>query len=61
MEQQYTGTIIEESLEDKKILDSINVINTKVSDEENLEERWHMHKVNVTEREILNLAQHCLG
>jgi hypothetical protein len=52
----YKGTIVEESLVDKKALESFRILNTIETDEENLAEHWHIHKVEGDEISIQKLA-----
>ncbi len=44
----YTGTIVEESLEDNRVLNDLNILNVHITNEENPRERWHMYKVEAT-------------
>lgn len=53
----YTGTIIEESLEDKSVLKGIKIISTRVAktDEEDATpwlKEWTLHKVEVSEDKV---------
>lgn len=49
---KYSGTIISESLSDPKILDSLKIISSRVTDDENPQDRWHLYSVEVSEKEI---------
>ena len=57
MEKEYKGTIVEESLEDNRILNDIEIIGFRISNSEDLEDRWHLCKVNVSREDIEKLSQ----
>lgn len=52
----YTGTIVEESLEDKRVLENLHVLNVRVTDEEDPAERWHLYTVEATIEQIEKLS-----
>ena len=60
--QTFKGTIIEESLEDKSVLDDVKIISTKV---ENVTERhktpwikqWALHKVEISPDKAQEIAE----
>ncbi len=54
----YKGTIVEESLEDNRILNDLNIIGFKISKDENPEDRWHLYTVKVTENDIRKVSQY---
>ncbi|SRR3989344_1324901 len=49
----YSGVIIEESLENKRVLEDFKIVESEVSSD--LE--WRMHKVEVTKDQIEKLSQ----
>ncbi len=58
----FRGIIIEESLEDKKILKSLNILKTiveKTSPEDNTPwlKKWTMHTIEVTEDKAMEIAE----
>ncbi len=53
---QYTGTIIEESLVDNRILNDFEIISVRITDDENPLERWHLYKVKSTKENPLKLS-----
>lgn len=57
MNNEYKGIIVEESLDDKSILNNLEVVRVETSDPEASEERWHFHTVKVSKEEIDNLAK----
>jgi hypothetical protein len=54
---KFKGVIIEESLKDNRILNRLKIISIKISTEENSNERWHLYKVLVSEKEIDELSK----
>lgn len=57
MSKEYKGIIVEESLEDNKILNSLKIIKSRVTKEENPSDRWHLHTVIVSMDEITRLSK----
>jgi hypothetical protein len=49
---KYRGAIIKESLQDAKILDNIEVIDIKVTDDENPADQWSIYTVLIKKEEI---------
>lgn len=58
MEKEYKGTIVEESLEDSRILNNLDIRGFKISSDEKPEDRWHLYTVNVSKKEIENLSKY---
>ena len=56
MEKQYKGTIIEESLEDNRILNNMEIVGFRISKDEKPQDRWHLYTVKVSKEEIEKLA-----
>lgn len=56
MNKEYKGIIIEESLEDNRILNDFNVVDVQITNENNPNERWHLYKVKVSKEEIEKLS-----
>lgn len=54
---KYNGIIVEESLEDNRVLNKLNIIKIEITDEEILSDRWHLYTVKVSEKEILTLSK----
>jgi len=54
---KYTGVIIEESLGNKEIIKQLKVLNLKVTDDENPNDRWHIYTVQVTREQIVEIQQ----
>lgn len=58
----YTGTIIEESLEDKKVLDEINIVKTKIEKvtakhKTPWVKEWNLHSVEIPDKDAEKIAQ----
>lgn len=50
------GTIVEESLKDNRILNSFVIKSVRISSAQNPADRWHLHRVEVSEEQIKTLA-----
>jgi|SRR3989338_9108457 len=48
--------IVEESLEDNRVLNDFHIINVRITDENNHAERWHVYKVETTKEQLQNFA-----
>jgi len=57
MIKKYKGIIIEESLEDNRILNDLEIIKFEITKDENPADRWHIYTVLVSEEEIERLAK----
>lgn len=57
MNSDYKGTIVEESLEDNRIINDLDVIGFKISKDENPADRWHLYTVKVSKDEIKKLSK----
>lgn len=57
MFKKYKGIIVEESLKDNRIVNDLEVIEVRISDEEKPEERWHLYTVKVSKKEIEKLSK----
>jgi len=44
MIKDFTGIIVEESLEDDRILNDFEIVSVKISKEDEPENRWHLYK-----------------
>ena len=56
MSKEYKGTIIQESLIDDRILNKLEIIGYKITQEDNPEERWHLFDVVANEKDIEKLS-----
>ena len=57
MSKDYTGTIVEEGLTDNRIINNLEIVGVKISDDENPSERWHLYTVKVSKEDIEKLAK----
>jgi hypothetical protein len=55
--KKYKGTIVEEGLEDRSVLGDFDITETTVTDDENPNDRWHMHKVLADMEQIEKLSK----
>ncbi|MFA6082587.1 MAG: hypothetical protein WC773_04255 [Patescibacteria group bacterium] len=55
---KYTGTIVEESLDDNRLINEFNILNTRISGAENPADRWHLYKVDATKEQLEELSKH---
>jgi hypothetical protein len=58
MNIEYKGIIVEESLEDNRILNEIDIIDFRISKDENLADRWHLYTVKVTKDDIQKVSRY---
>lgn len=49
---KFKGCIVEESLEDNRILNNIKIIKVRITREEDASERWHIYNSILTEKDI---------
>ena len=56
--QKWKGCIVEESLDDNRVLNNIEVVKIKISSEEDPEKRWHIYNSLLSESEIDNIHVH---
>ncbi len=57
MNKEYKGIIVEESLEDNRIINNLEVEKIEISGTENPSDSWHLYTVQVSKEEIDNLAK----
>jgi hypothetical protein len=58
MNINYKGTIVEESLEDNRILNDIDIIDFRISKDDNPADRWHLYTVKVTKDDIQKVSRY---
>ena len=58
MNINYKGTIVEESLEDNRILNDIDIIDFRISKDENPADRWHLYTVSVGKDDIKKISEY---
>lgn len=52
----YTGTIIEESLEDNRILNDFEIVSVRITRDENPLECWHLYRIRSSKENLLKLS-----
>lgn len=57
MSKKYKGIIVEESLKDNRIVNALEIVEVKVSDEEDPKDRWHLYTVRVSKEDIKILSK----
>ncbi|MCR4323053.1 MAG: hypothetical protein NUV61_03110 [Candidatus Azambacteria bacterium] len=57
MGKKYKGTVVEESLEDNRILNELEITGFRISSDEDPQSRWHLYTVKVSEEDILKLSK----
>jgi len=57
MPEKYTGTIVEESLEDNRILNDFTITSVRISKADNPLDRWHLYTVSVSLEDIERLSE----
>lgn len=58
MQKDYIGTIVEESLDDNRVLNGVEIIRFKITKDDDPAERWHLYKVRVSKEDIENLSKY---
>lgn len=53
---KYKGIIIEESLDDNRAINGLEVVGIHITGQENPSERWHLYTVMVNKEEIGSLS-----
>ncbi|AJA47058.1 hypothetical protein CPAST_c09580 [Clostridium pasteurianum DSM 525 = ATCC 6013] len=61
MNKEYIGIIVEESLNDNRILNGLDIKKIHITNHNNPKDRWHMYEVNVSKEEIGELSKHIIG
>jgi hypothetical protein len=56
MVKDYKGVIVEESLEDNRSINDMEIISVRISDDEMPVNRWHLYTVKVSLQDIGNLS-----
>ena len=56
MVNEYKGIIVEESLNDNRIMNDLNIIGFRISKDENPADRWHLYTVLVSHENIERLS-----
>jgi hypothetical protein len=54
---KFRGIIVEESLDDNRILNNMVIVKLHISGQQNKADRWHLFEVEIDEEEIENIAK----
>ena len=57
MSNKYKGTIVEESLNDNRVINNFKIIGFRISSDDNPEDRWHLYTVSVTPEDMEQLSK----
>ncbi len=55
--RNYKGIIIEESLDDNRVLNKLDILNFQITEEDDPLERWHIYNIKVSKDEINELSK----
>ncbi len=58
MNKDYKGTIVEESLEDNRILNDIQILSSRISKDDNPADRWHLYTIKVSREDIEKISKY---
>jgi hypothetical protein len=56
MAELYRGKVIEESLENPRVLDETKILYTELTEDEDPADHWHIHVVEVTKEHIQKIS-----
>ena len=54
---KYRGIIIEESLNDNRVLNNVNILKLYITEAAKKSDQWHLFEVEVEENEIENISK----
>ncbi len=60
MNKEYIGIVVEESLDDNRILNGLDIRKLHITGQSDPASRWHMYEVNVSKEEIEELSKHII-
>lgn len=55
---KWKGCIVEESLDDNRVLNNLETVAVRITQEENSEQRWHIYNALLTEDDIERIHPH---
>ena len=56
--KDFRGIIIEESLEDNRVLNDLEIVDFKITKDDNPKDRWHIYNVKVSKDDIEKLSRY---
>jgi hypothetical protein len=57
-EKEFVGNVIEESLDDNRVLNEMQIVAIKITGEIDPDKRWHIYKIAANKNEIEKLWVH---
>ena len=57
----YKGQVVEESLRNNRILNSLHITHVEITKDRNPRDRWHIYTVQMTKRDIDKLSKNLKG
>ena len=60
MSKDYVGIVVEESLDDNRILNQLDIEKIYITGHEIPSDSWHMYEVMVSKKEIEELSKHII-
>ena len=57
-EKEFVGYVVEESLDDNRILNGLQIVEVRISGEPDPDKRWHIYKIAADMPEIEKLWHH---
>ena len=56
--EMWKGCIVEESLDDNRVLNNLKAVKIRITSENNPEQRWHIYDSLLTEKDIERIRHH---
>ncbi len=53
----YRWTVVEESLLDNRLLNDLDILSMRISEDEDIEDRWHIYDVYISYEDIMTLSK----
>lgn len=50
------GTVVEESLQDNRYVNGLEVVSVRISDAEESGNRWHLYRINLPKEQLIELS-----
>lgn len=60
MNKEYIGIVVEESFDDNRILNKLDIRKIHITGHKNPIDRWHMYEVNLSKEKIEELSKHII-
>lgn len=61
MDTSYVGIIVEESLDDNRLLNGLDIRKLHITGHQKPQDRWHMYEVVGSKEKITELSKHITG